>query len=276
MKKITMALAAVLLITAADAQVKMPAPSPGQTIKQDFGLGTVEVKYSRPVAKGRKVFGDLVPFNKVWRTGANAATLITFTQAVEIMGKKVDTGTYALYTVPGQDNWEIILNKGVKNWGSDGYTESDDVVRVKVPAMKMDKKVESFTIQFADVKPETAELHLMWDKTAIAIPMTASIRENIRGQLDAAMKTDKKPNWQAAQYYNEFEKNPPKALQYATAAVADNPTAFWVWLYKARIEKDMGDKAAAMASSKKSWELAKAAKNDDYVKMNEDLQKGLK
>ncbi len=276
MKKITMALAAVLLITAADAQVKMPAPSPGQTIKQDFGLGTVEVKYSRPVAKGRKVFGDLVPFNKVWRTGANAATLITFTQAVEIMGKKVDTGTYALYTVPGQDSWEIILNKGVKNWGSDGYTESDDVVRVKVPAMKMDKKVESFTIQFADVKPETAELHLMWDKTAIAIPMTASIRENIRGQLDAAMKTDKKPNWQAAQYYNEFEKNPPKALQYATAAVADNPTAFWVWLYKARIEKDMGDKAAAMASSKKSWELAKAAKNDDYVKMNEDLQKGLK
>lgn len=276
MKKITMALAAVLLITAADAQVKMPAPSPGQTIKQDFGLGTVEVKYSRPVAKGRTVFGDLVPYNKVWRTGANGATLITFSQAVEILGKKVDTGTYALYTVPGQDNWEIILNKGVKNWGSDGYTESDDVVRVKVPSMKLDKKVESFTIQFADVKPESCELHLIWDKTAVAIPMVASIRENIRGQIDAAMKTDKKPNWPAAQYYNEFEKNTAKALQYATAAVADTPNAFWIWLYKARIEKEMGDKAAAMASSKKSWELAKAAKNDDYVKMNEDLQKGLK
>ena len=132
MKKITIVLSSLLIAATMNAQVKMPAPSPGQTIKQDFALGTIEVKYSRPVAKGRKVFGDLVPFNKLWRTGANGATIIKFTDAVEIKGKRIDTGSYALYTIPGTDTWEIILNKGVTNWGVDGYKESEDVARFKV------------------------------------------------------------------------------------------------------------------------------------------------
>lgn len=276
MKKLSFSLVAVLMAFAMNAQVKMPAPSPTQTIKQDFGMGNIELTYSRPAAKDRKIFGDLVPYNKLWRTGANGATIIRFSEPVEIKGKKVDTGSYALYTVPGADSWEIILNKGVKNWGVDGYKESEDVVRVTVTPMNMNSKMESFTMQFADIKPESCELHIMWEKTAVAIPITANIREKVKAQLEEALKSEKKPYWQAAQFYNEYEKNSAKALEYASKAAEANPKAFWIFLYKAKIQKDMGDKVGAMESAKKSLELAAEAKNDDYIKMNEELIKKLK
>ncbi|MDB5201318.1 MAG: hypothetical protein JWQ27_727 [Ferruginibacter sp.] len=257
------------------AQVRMPAPSPTQTIKQDFALGTIELTYSRPIAKGRKIIGDLVPFNKVWRTGANAATIIKFTDVVEIGGKRIDTGRYSLYTVPNADTWEIILNKNTGNWGSNGYSETDDVVRVKVPVMKNKNYVESFTMQFDAVKPESCELNLVWEKTAVKLPIKALVKDRIRAQIDKAMTAEKKPYWLAAQFYNEYENNPAKALENIKLAVKDNPKAFYMWLYKAKLEKELGDKTAAMQSSKTSLELATAEKNDDYIKMNLDLQKKL-
>lgn len=276
MKKIAIACLVLLSAASINAQVKMPAPSPTQTIKQDFALGSIEVKYSRPAAKGRKVMGDLVPYNKLWRTGANAATLIKFTDAVEIQGKRVDTGSYVLYTIPGTDTWEVILNKGLNNWGVDGYKEAEDVLRFKVKANTGKTNVENFTMQFSDIRPESCSLDIMWEKTSISIPFTATIKERIRTQLMEAMKSDKKPNWLAAQFYNEYDNNPAKALEYATAATVDNPKAFWVWIYKAKIEKAMGNKAAALQSSNTSLALAKEAKNDDYVKINEEFQKKLK
>ncbi|RYY70499.1 MAG: DUF2911 domain-containing protein [Chitinophagaceae bacterium] len=276
MKKISIALICLFTAAGIHAQVKMPAPSPTQSIKQDFALGTIEVKYSRPAAKGRKVFGDLVPFNKLWRTGANAATQIKFTDAVEIQGKRVDTGSYVLYTIPGTDSWEVILNKGLTNWGIDGYKSSEDVLRFKVKPMTSKSKVENFTLQFSDIKPETCNLDILWENTWVSIPFTATIKERMRAQLTEAMKAEKQPNWSAAQFYYEYDNNPAKALEYATAAVKDNPKAFWVWIYKAKIEQSMGNKIAAMESSKTSWTLAKEAGNDDYVKMNEELQKKLK
>ncbi len=276
MKKIFFSSACILCCTAIFAQVKMPAPSPTQTIKQAFAMGTIELTYSRPAAKGRKIFGDLVPYNKLWRTGANAATIIKFTEPVEIKGKKIDTGSYALYTIPGADYWDVILNKGIGNWGVEGYKETDDVARIRLEPMKMKTRSESFTMQFADVLPESCELHIMWDKTAIAIPITADIKDKIKAQIDAAMLTDKKPYWQAAQYYNEYEHNPTKALENVTKALDENAKAYWMWLYKAKIQKSMDDKTGAMESSKKSLELAKQEKNDDYIKMNEELQRKLR
>jgi len=276
MKKVA---SAILLIafstTISFAQVRMPAPSPTQTIQQDFGLGSIELVYSRPGAKGRKIFGDLVPWNKIWRTGANAATRIHFSDMVELNGRRIDTGTYVLYTVPNLDYWEIVLNAGVKNWGTDGYKESDDIIRFKVEPAKMKTKMETFTMQFANVKPESCELQIMWEKTMVSIPILANIKEKIKTQIDAAMLTDKKPYWQAAQYYNEYEHNLAKALDNCTKAFDDNNKAYWILLYKAKIQKEMGDNAGAMVSSKKSLELAKEAKNDDYVKMNEELQRKL-
>ena len=277
MRKMMLAVVALFCIAiTTTAQVRMPQPSPTQTVKQDFGMGSIELTYSRPNAKGRKIYGDLVPYNKLWRTGANGATKIVFTDPVELGGKKVDTGTYVLYTIPGVDSWEIILNKGLKNWGIDGYKESEDVVRFRVEPMSIKTKHESFTMQFADIKPESCSLNIMWEKTNVAIPITTNIKEKVRAQIDAAMLTDKKPYWQAAQFYNEYDNNLPKALENINKAIEGNDKAFWMFLYKAKIQKEMGDKEGAMVSSKKSWELAKEAKNDDYVKMNEDLQKKLK
>jgi hypothetical protein len=276
MKKLSFATLFTLISIMLTAQVKMPQPSPTQTIKQDFGMGFIELTYSRPGMKGRKIFGDLVPFNKLWRTGANAATIIKFSEPVEIKGKKVDTGSYALYSIPGEESWEIILNRGVKNWGIDGYNDSADVIRVKVEPVKMNAKMETFTMQFAELKPESCELHILWDKTAVAIPITTNIKDKIKSQIESAMLTSKKPYWQAAQYYNEYEKNSIKALENVTKALETTPEAYWIWLYKAKIQKEMGDKEGAISSSKKSLELAKKAKNDDYVKMNEDLIKKLK
>ena len=258
------------------AQVKFPAASPTQTIKQDFGMGNIELTYSRPSAKGRKVFGDIVPMDKLWRTGANAATKITFDNPVEIGGKKIDTGSYILYTIPGEDNWEVILNKGLKNWGVDGYKETEDVVRFKVPATKSTANIETLTMQFANVKAESCDLQVMWEKRAIAIAITTNIKDKIRAQLNAAMLTEKKPYWQAAQFYNDFDKNLPKALENISKATEENPKAFYMFLYKARIQKEMGNNAAALETSKISLALSKEAKNEDYVRMNEQLQKDLK
>lgn len=264
------------LLWSAGAQVKMPAPSPTQTVKQDFGIGTIELTYSRPSAKGRKIFGDLVPYNKLWRTGANAATKIVFSDPVDIAGKKLDSGTYVLYTIPGIDSWEVILNKGLKNWGTDGYKETEDVIRFKAEPMKMKSKLESLTLEFSDVKAETCSINIRWEKTAISIPVVANFKDKVKGQIEAAMKTEKKPYWQAAQFYNEYDKNLTLALDNATKAIDENKDAFWMWIYKAKIQKEMGDMSGAMESSKKSMALAEAAKNDDYVKMNKDLQKTLK
>jgi hypothetical protein len=265
-----------LFFSDAKAQIKFPAPSPTQTIKQDFGIGNIELIYSRPGAKGRRVFGDLVPYGKLWRTGANGATKLIFSNPVEMGGKKLDTGTYVLYTIPGEETWEVIINKGVKNSGVDGYKESEDVIRFKVPAIKTKTKIETFTMQFANIKPESCDLELMWEKKAIAIPITTSVVDKVKTQIEAAMLTDKKPYWKAAQFYFEYDKNLSKALDNINKATEENPKAYYMFLYKARIEKEMGNKAAAMESSKISLSLAKEAKNDDYVRMNEKLQKELK
>lgn len=278
MKKLTIILAMLTCITLqnATAQIKFPAASTTQTLKQDFGLGSIEITYSRPSSKGRNVFGDLVPYGKLWRTGANGPTTIKFTAPVEIGGKKLDTGTYVLYTIPNEDNWEVIINNGLKNWGADGYKESEDIVRFKVPSIKIKTKIETFTIQIANVKPDTCHLEIMWEKRGIDITITADINQKLKSQLDAAMLTDKKPYWQAAQFYFEYEKSLPKALDYISKATVENPKAFYMFLYKARIQKEMGKIADAMETSKTSLLLSKEAKNDDYVRMNEKLQKELK
>lgn len=276
MKKTIFAAAILASAFCTEAQVKMPAPSPTQTVKQDFGLGNIEVIYSRPAAKGRKIFGGLEAYNEIWRTGANAATIVKFTDAVEIAGKKIDSGSYALYTIPGMDSWVVILNKGLKNWGTDGYKESEDVARFTIVSKKVKPAVESFTIQFSNVLPTTCNLDIIWENTLVSVPIKADIRDKVRAQIEEAMKGEKKPYWQAAQFYNEYDNNPKKALEYAAEAVKANPKAFWVWLYKAKIEQSLGNKSAAMESSKASWNLAKEANNSDYMKMNEELQKKLK
>src|SRR5665647_1024929 len=277
-KNLIIALAAVTLFTEANAQVKMPAPSPTQTIIQDFGLGKIELIYSRPGIKGRQLFGknsELVPLGKPWRTGANAATKISFTDNVSIGGKLLDTGSYVLYTIPNKTQWDVVLSKGNAYPGSEGFKESDYVLHYTAPVILMKDKVETFTMQFANVKNESCELHLMWGNTDVVVPITTNIKERIRPQLEAALQGDKKPYYQAANFYYEYDKNYAKALENINKATAENPKAYYMFLQKARIQKDMGDKAGAKVSAMKTIELAKEAKNADYENFANKLLKTL-
>lgn len=275
MKKILSTVLICIVYLAAAAQLKTPAPSPTQTVKQDFGLSSIELVYSRPAMKGRKIFGDLVPWNKVWRTGANNATRIKFNDDVMIGGQSLKAGEYALYTVPGENEWDIIINKGSANWGTN-YKQEDDVFRLKAKPMKLNEKVETFTMQFANVKPTSTDLHIMWDKTAVAVPITIDIDKKIMTQIDNAMNKDSRPYFQSAMYYMETGKDLNQAVQWFDKGIELNPKAFWMYHQKANALAKMGRKDEARTVAQKSIELAREQKNDDYVQLNEKLIATLK
>ncbi len=278
MKKHMLIAAFVVSAFVANAQVKMPQPSPTTSIKQDFGTGQIELTYSRPSLRGRAVFGDntpLAPIGKAWRTGANAATLIHFTDAVTIGTTKIDSGSYVIYTIPGNTEWEVFFNKGLKNPSAEGFKASDDVVKLKVPSFNMNENLETFTMLFGDLKDESCNLFLLWGSTGVAIPITTNVIDKVRGQIEAGMKTANKPYWDAARFYYEYDKNYPKALENVNGALASNPDAFWMYLMKARIQKELKDNAGAKTSATKCVEAATKAKNDEYVKMANDLIKTL-
>lgn len=259
-----------------DAQtIKTPQPSPGQMIRQDFGISSVELNYSRPGIKGRKIFGDLVPYGKVWRTGANSATRIKFSDDVTIGGQVLKAGEYAVYTVPGEKEWEVIINKGSVNWGTD-YKQQDDILRVKVPSLKLDQSVESFTMQFANVKSSSTDLQIMWDKTMVAVPIAMDVDKKVMDQIDNAMNKDNHPYFAAAMYYMETGRDLNQALAWFDKAIEQNPNAYWVYHQKANAQAKLGKKEDAKTTAQKSMELAKTAKNDDYVKLNEKLIANLK
>ncbi|WP_028668450.1 DUF2911 domain-containing protein [Runella zeae] len=271
MKKVVVLLCVLLSVGAFAQGIKTPAPSPTQTIKQDFALSSIEINYSRPVMKGRKIFGDLVPFGKIWRTGANGATKITFGEDVKVGGVPVKAGSYAIYSVPNANEWEIIINKGANNGGLTGYKTEDDVARFKVKAMQLPFEIESFTIILANVTASSATVQILWENTAVEFPVEADIDSKIMAQINTAMSVDSRPYFQAASYYFDNGKDISKALEWANKAVEAQPTAFWVLHLKAKIQAKAGDKAGAKTTAMKSIELAKQAKNDDYVVLNQKL-----
>jgi hypothetical protein len=249
--------------------IKIPAPSPGQTIKQDFSLSTIEVNYSRPVIKGRKIFGDIVPFGKLWRTGANSPTKFTFGEDVKVAGQSLKAGSYQVMSIPSEKSWVIIFSKGTN--GVFNYNPAEDVLKVTVPSTALSNSVESFSIQFSDVSANKLNIQLSWDKTSVSIPVETDVDAKIMGSIDRAMNVDSKPYFEAASYYFETGRDIKKALEWATKATESNPTAYWVFHLKAKIQVKIGDKVGAKATALKSIELAKAGKNDDYVALNQKL-----
>ena len=276
MKKLFIAAFALCTLLSAEAQLKTPAPSPTQTVKQDFGLSTVELSYSRPGMKGRKIFGDLVPFGKVWRTGANQATTLTFGEEVMIGGKKIPAGKYGLLSIPDKNSWTLIISKQTDVTSPAAYKEDMDVVRVTAETMKLKDNLESFTIQFADVKPTSCNLQIMWDGTGVSLPITVDVETKVMGQIDNLMNKDNRPYFAAAMYYLDNGKDLNQALAWFDKAVAAQPDAFWIQHQRANTLAKLGKKEEAKAAAKKSMELAATAKNDDYVKLNEKLLAELK
>jgi hypothetical protein len=246
----------------------MPQSSSSQTIVQEFGLGKITVKYSRPNIKGRSISADLAPYGEVWRTGANDATVISFSDAVTLEGNAVSPGEYALFTIPGKDEWTIILNKETKQWGAYSYKQSEDVLRFKVKTAKLKEKVETFTISFNDVTTSTARLDLIWGNIRVPVNMTTDVDSKVMAGIDEAMKGDKKPYYPAAVYYFENGKDLAKALEWISIAEAGDQKAPWFKYQKARIQLKMGDKAGAAQTAKAGIEAAKAMNNAEYIRLN--------
>lgn len=278
MKKLilSMAIAVGVLSQSTAQQLRTPAPSPTATIKQEFALSTVEVSYSRPGMKGRKIFGDLVPFGKVWRTGANSATTITFGDDIIFGGKPVKAGTYGLLTIPGASEWTIILSKQLDVTSPAAYKEDQDVVRIQVKPVSTPFTMQNFMIAFDNITATSMDMELMWEKTGIVIPVKAEIDAKISKQIDELMNKDNRPYFNAAMYYLENGKDLNQAAAWFDKAIEQQPNAFWVYYQRASCLAKLGRKQDAINSANKSIELAKAAKNDDYVVLNQKLLATLK
>lgn len=252
--------------------LKTPAPSTSQTIKQAFGLGDITLDYSRPSAKGRVIFGDVVPFGKMWRTGANAATKITFSEDVKVEGKDVKAGTYAIYTVPNKDSWEVILYSDLTMGGNtSNYKAENEVLRVVVKSTTLSKSIETFTINLSDVTATSTTLEFIWEKISVPVKITTEIDSKVMKNIETTMAVDSRPYFQAANYYYSNNKDLNQSLIWVNKAIEQNPKAFWVTMLKARIELKLNDKKSAIATAETTAALAAEAKNDDYTKMANDL-----
>lgn len=276
-KTLSIAIALALSSQFSQAQTEItPRPSSNQSITQALGLSEVTVTYSRPNMNGRKIFGGLQPFGEVWRTGANEATTIQFKDEVSVDGHQVPAGKYALFTIPGKDEWTIIINKTANQWGAYNYKQADDLLRFTVKPQTLKSTVETFTIQFENVTETSMELHLMWENTDVSIPMTIDDDARIMANIDKAMQGEKKPYYAAMQYYYEHNKDLAKALEWANILEKSDMKATYYKLWKARIQLKMGDKAGAIATATQGVELAKASNNDEYVRLNNAVLKEAK
>jgi hypothetical protein len=271
-KKLLFTVTAAFILGAADAQtIKTPQPSPAQTIKQDFGVGTIELSYSRPGVKGRKIYSDLAPAGQVWRTGANSATTLTFSDEVMIGGTKIAPGKYGLVSIPNTDSWTMIITKQLDVTSPAAYKQENDVVRVNVKPMKLADPMETLTMQFANVKSNSTDLHIMWGNVGVALPITTDIDSKIMAQINNAMNKDNRPYFASAMYYLENGKDVNQALTWFDKALEQNPNAFWIHHQRANALAKLGKKDDARKAANRSIELAREAKNDDYVRLNEKL-----
>lgn len=252
--------------------LNVPAPSPYQHIEQDFALSHITLEYSRPGVKGRKIYGGLVPYGKIWRTGANASTRFTFNHDVFISGKRLTAGTYALYTIPSAGEWTMMFYPDLNLGGSvTAYDRDKELFRFNVKPVALNDLVETFTIQFTNVKPNTIDVEMLWEKTKVVFQIMTDIDKPIMESIDKAMALDSRPYYQAASYYYDNNKDLNKAYDWVQTAINQNPKAFWMWALKTKIELKLNKTADAAKSANQVIQLATEAKNDDYVQIGRDL-----
>ncbi|WP_298223936.1 DUF2911 domain-containing protein [Flavobacterium sp.] len=273
MKKIILAMAVVFSTLNLTAQVKTPAPSPKSTLEQMVGLTEVTVEYSRPSKKGRTVFGDLVPYGKLWRTGANQNTMITFSDDVVINGQSLKKGKYALYTTPKADMWEIIFYSDTDNWGTPENWDAKKVaLSTNVDTQMLNNNVESFTIGINGLDNNFGYLELSWEKTMVALKFEVPTQKTAMASIEKALAGPTSGDYfSSAQYFYQSNGDLNKALEYVNKAIDMNKDKpFWYTRQKSLIQAKLGDKKGAIETAKISLAAATAAKNDDYVKMNND------
>ena len=275
MKKLHLFVCAVLLTaTQAFAQLETPQPSPLSTVSQKIGLAEVTVTYSRPSRRGREIMGKLVPYDKLWRTGANQATKVSLSDEMNVASKTVPAGEYALFTIPGKQAWTVILNKNTEASAAD-YKQEEDVLRVEVPTSTTNDTYETFTIGFSDLTQTGANMNLAWENTKVAIPLEdPNVDNQVMAQIDEQMANagdNAGLYFQAANYYYMTDKDMQQAQEWINKAISLDDSKYWMVHLQAKIHAKMEDYEQAKASAKKSMELAKESGNQDYVRLNEQL-----
>jgi hypothetical protein len=258
--------------TLMQAQLQTPAPSPASKIEQKIGLTDVTVEYSRPSKKGRVIFGDVVPFDEVWRTGANAATKITFSEDVNFGGAEVKKGSYAMLTKPGKKTWSVMLYPhNSTSYGS--YLESDvKPITVSTEAIEMPKEtdVETFMIGFDGLGNHGGTMFLLWERTFVPVEIKVNTDKTVEASMTIVMGGPTAGDYfSAASYYYNEKKDLNKALEWINTSIAKGNEKYWVLRTKSLIQAELGDKKGAIETATKSLELAKKDDDAAYVRMNE-------
>ncbi|QLE02322.1 DUF2911 domain-containing protein [Galbibacter sp. BG1] len=273
MKKLIVLACALLGGFALNAQVVTPQPSPTSKLEQKVGLTDVTVAYSRPSMRGRAVFGDLVPYGALWRTGANQNTIVTFSDDVKIGGKELKKGSYALFTKPGKDNWEVMFYTDTNNWGTpQEWDESKVALKTTAKTFKLPFEVETFTIDVDNLTNNGASLGIVWENTYVEIPFEVPTQEKAMASIEKVMGGPQGGDYYAAAvYYLQEGKNLDQAQEWIDKAIATQKEApFWMLRQKSLILAAKGDKKGAIETAKQSLAAAEKAGNKDYVKLNQD------
>lgn len=273
MKKLILSSLVLLASLSIEAQVKVPQSSPKCIVEQVVGLTDVTIDYSRPSAKGRIIFGDLVPFGKLWRTGANANTIITFSEDVVIDGKTLKKGKYSLFSTPKADNWEVVFYTDITNWGNpEVWDESKVALKTNVKPEMLNRAVESLTIGINNLDNNFAHLEISWEKTIVAIKFEVPTQKAAIASIEKALAGPTVNDYfSSAQYFYQSNGDLNKSLLYINKALElSTEKPFWFNRLKSLIQAKLGDKKGAIETAKLSLAAAEAAKNADYVKMNKD------
>src|SRR5262245_46455464 len=268
----TLLLLSVFAMMRSNAQtLRIPQPSTLQKIEQDFGLGQITITYSRPNVKDRKIFGGMEPYGKVWRTGANAATRIKLTDTIQMEGQALAPGEYSLFTIPGTNEWTVIINQTANQWGAYSYDSSKDVLRFNIRPGKLGMKMETFTIQFANANVENCDLQLLWENTILSIRLKTDVDARVMANIDELMKGEKKPYYFAAIYYYNHDKDMNKALAWINEFEKANPRADNAKYWKARIQLKMGDKQGAISTATEGVRMATEDGDVEYIRLNKEV-----
>ena len=272
MKKILLSLFVVAMSYISNAQIETPQPSPFQKTEQKVGLTDITLEYSRPGMRGRAIFGDLVPFGEVWRTGANANTKITFSTDVTIEGTAVKKGTYAIYTKPNKDSWDVMLYSDATNWGKPRKWDDTKVAAtVTAKVYEVPMKIETFTITFDDLTNTSVMLGMMWENTYAAFSIKTPTDKMVSASITKTMNGPSANDYfSSAVYYLESDKDINQAKQWIDKAVnmTSKKPRFWFLRQQSLIHAKAGSKESAIAAAKQSLALAEKAGNKGYVKMN--------
>ncbi len=259
----------------APAPFQFPTTNPHAEVHQRVSATDIQISYNRPRMKGRTIFGGLVPYGQVWRTGSDTATRLTFSSDVLINGRNLEAGDYELFTIPGPDAWTVIIHENQSQWGSYSYDAANDVMRFQVTPTALAEPVESFTLSVDDVTPKTAHLNITWERTRVSVPIEIDVRATVVPQVEAALQADgRKPYFLAAMFYYENDLDIDRAAELMALAIEGNPTHIGMLHRQALILAAKGDTAGAIAAAEKSLAGAQTSPRElreEYTKLNNAL-----